>query len=128
MSMLDKRRTAVFDNLQITTERILLERARLAFFEPQKLYDNLGRRIPIHLLDPDTAAAIQGVEHDRYGGIKIKLASKDASLTSLERQRGMYKADNEQKPPPEFDPGDMIVAARAIAFTLARAAKAIEKK
>lgn len=129
LSMLDKRRTVVFDNLQITTERILKERARLAFFDPQKLYDANGHRIPIHLLDPDTAAAIQGVEHDRFGGIKIKLASKDASLTSLEKQRGMYAADNAQQTP-DLPEGthDLIESARAIAFTLARAAKLMDKQ
>lgn len=130
LSMLDKRRTVIFDNLQITTERILQERARLAFFDPQKLYDKNGQRIPIHQLDADTAAAIAGVEHDRFGRIKIKLADKNASLTSLEKQRGMYAADNAQLAPAirEGDSDDLIEGARAIAFALARAVHAMGKQ
>ena len=140
LSMLDERQKVVFSDLEITTERILKERARMAFFDPRKLFDKTGRPIPIHELDDDTAAAIAGLdvleEFETTGKVKTligytkkyKLADKNASLTSLERQRGMYKADNEQKPPEPTDSGDLIVAARAIAFTLARAAKLVGGK
>lgn len=106
LSMLDKRRDAVFDNLKITTERILLERARLAFFDPRKLLDAKGNPIPLQELDDDTAAAIAGLEVMQVGGDdsaatvkKYRLADKNASLTSLEKQRGMYREDNEQSRP-----------------------------
>ena len=105
LSVLDKRRDEVFDNLKITTERILLERARLAFFDPRKLLDKDGQPIPLHLLDDDTAAAIAGLDVMQIGGDsessvatvkKYRLADKNASLTSLEKQMGMYERDNEQ--------------------------------
>jgi phage terminase small subunit len=104
LSVLDKRREIVFDNLKITTERILLERARLAFFDPRKLLDKDGIPIPLHLLDDDTAAAIAGLDVMQMGDEnsvlavvkKYKLADKNASLTSLEKQKGMYEKDNEQ--------------------------------
>lgn len=105
-ALLDKRRTEVFDNLKITTERILLERARLAFFDPRKLLDKDGNPIPLHLLDDDTAAVIAGMDVVETGGKdgvsvfkKYRLADKNASLTSLEKQRGMYREDNEQSRP-----------------------------
>jgi phage terminase small subunit len=134
--LLEKRQAEVLDNLKITTERITLERARLAFFDPRKLFDRDGKPIPIHELDDDTAAVICGFRVSQTGGgedqvttIKdYKLASKDASLTSLEKQRGMYK-DTE---PEEIDRPktgrDMIEAARAIAFVLARASQRIEQE
>lgn len=141
LSMLDKRRTVVFDNLQITTERILKERARLAFFDVRKLFDKDGRPIAVHLLDDDTAAVVAGIDvedlfdgsgkmKERIGTVrKYKLADKNASLTSLEKQRGMYAADNAQQTP-DLPEGthDLIESARAIAFTLARAAKLLDKQ
>lgn len=108
VALLDKRRAAVFDNLKITTERILLERARLAFFDPRKLLDKDGVPIPMHLLDDDTAAAVAGMDVMQIGGEdgaavavvkKYKLADKNASLTAVEKIRGMYKEDNEQSRP-----------------------------
>jgi len=107
LSVLDKRRDEVFDNLKITTERILLERARLAFFDPRKLLDKDGNPIPLHLLDDDTAAVICGIDVMQIGGEedtvavikKYKLADKNASLTSLEKQKGMYEKDNNQSRP-----------------------------
>ena len=107
LSVLDKRRDEVFDNLKITTERILLERARLAFYDPRKFLDKDGEPIPLHLLDDDTAAVICGIKISQTGGGDVpvttikeyKVADKNASLTSLEKQRGMYEADNNQSRP-----------------------------
>ncbi len=135
--LLEKRQAEVLDNLKITTERITLERARLAFFDPRKLFDKDGQLLPIHKLDDDTAAVICGFRVSQTGGGEeqvtttkdYKLASKDASLTSLERQRGMYLSDNEQmKREPAADPLDMIESARAIAFTLARASRLLDQQ
>lgn len=135
--LLEKRQAEVLDSLKITTERITLERARLAFFDPRKLFGKDGQLLPIHELDADTAAVIcgfkvsqTGVGEDQVTTTKdYKLASKDASLTSLERQRGMYLADNEQmKPEPAAGARDIIESARAIAFTLARASKLLEQR
>lgn len=121
--ILEQRTAAVFDNLKITTERILLERARLAFFDPRKLFDKDGKPIQIHELDDDTAAALAGLDvMEEYAGSgeervfigytkKYKLADKNASLTSLEKQRGMYKADNEQKKDPITELLQMVAGA-----------------
>lgn len=79
--------------IEITAERVLRERARLAFFDPRKLFDGEGRPIPIHLLDDDTAAVINGVDVLQVGGEddgiavvkKYRLAGKDTSLAALEK-------------------------------------------
>ncbi|CAB4200483.1 Terminase small subunit [uncultured Caudovirales phage] len=94
--------------LDISVERILLERARLAFFDPRKLLDNTGRPLALQDLDDDTAAAIAGLKvSDKYetppdGGERIqstvleyKLADKNASLTALEKVNGMYSSGDE---------------------------------
>lgn len=135
--LLDERQVEVLDNLKITTERIMKERARLAFFDARKLFGKDGQLLQIHELDDDTAAAICGFKVTQTGGGEdqvtttkdYKLADKNASLTSLERQRGMYLADNDQtKPEPATGARDIIESARAIAFTLARAGKLLDQQ
>lgn len=95
--------------LDISAERILLERARLAFFDPRKLLDNTGRPKPIQDLDDDTAACIAGMKvSDKYEKpepgalegnvstvVEYKLADKNASLTALEKIQGMYSSGDE---------------------------------
>lgn len=115
LSMLKERQEAVYDNLEITTERILKERARLAFFDARKLFDANGQPIPIQDLDDDTAAALAGLEvveefegqgkERKFIGYtkKYRLADKGASLTSLEKQKGMFEKDNAQKVDPLAD-------------------------
>lgn len=109
LSILDKRRIEVCAKLEISTERILQERARLSFFDVRKLFDKDGHPVPIHELDDDSAAAIAGLEVvEQFEGSgddrkfigylkKYKLSDKGASLTALEKHLGMYEKDNSQK-------------------------------
>lgn len=88
-------------NLDLTIERVLLERKRLAFFDVRKLLDSTGKPLPIHELDDDTAAAVAGLDVCQIGNnemgvgevLKVKLADKNASLNALERHLGMYASD-----------------------------------
>lgn len=112
LSMLDIRRANICQKLEISTERILQERARLSFFDVRKLFDKDGQPIPIHELDDDSAAAIAGLEVvEQFEGSgddrkfvgylkKYKLSDKGASLTALEKHLGMYEMDNKQKTDP----------------------------
>lgn len=89
------------NTLEITAERILKERARLAFLDPRKLFDAEGAPIPIQNLDADTAASIVGIEVlEQYEGHgedrvfigfvkKYRLAGKDPSLAALEKRFGL---------------------------------------
>lgn len=89
--------------LDISAERILLERARLAFFDPRKLFDDAGEPIHVSKLDDDTAACIAGLDIVTQGNsevgfasvLKVKLADKNASLTALEKIQGMYSNGDE---------------------------------
>lgn len=108
-SAIAARRSVLQDRLEITTDRVLRERARLAFFDVRKLFNDDGSPKPINELDDDTAAAIAGLEvaeiwegsgDDRHfvGYLKkYKLTDKSASLTALEKHLGLYEADNKQK-------------------------------
>jgi len=51
-------RAKTFGRLEITREHVLLEAARLAFFDPRRMYRADGSPIPINELDDDTAACI----------------------------------------------------------------------
>ncbi len=113
--------------IEITAERVLRERARLAFFDPRKLFDGDGRPIPIHLLDDDTAAVINGVDVLQVGGEengiavvkKYRLAGKDASLAALEKHFGLNEKPIRFKLP---EVSDLESCARAQAETLAAVA------
>lgn len=85
-----RRTTKVVNKLEVTAERILQERARLAFYDPTKL-TGIQTLEDIQNLDEDTRRAIQEVEFKPDGSLKIKAASKDASLTALEKIHGMYR-------------------------------------
>lgn len=118
---LAEKQAATLEKFEISTERILRERARLAFFDPRKLFDKDGRPKGIHELDDETAAVIQGFDCEEIWGPggkrqeqpdlfdgadaegdrpvrlpigmirKVKLADKAASLTALEKIHGMYR-------------------------------------
>jgi len=90
------------ERTQITADRVLNEYARLAFFDPRKLFDDEGRPKPIQMLDDDTAAALAGLDFQEvYEGFgeerqfigytkKYKLVDKKGALDSIARHLGMF--------------------------------------
>lgn len=82
----------------VTFARVASEFATLAFFDPRKLVDNEGRTIPLHLLDKETAAGIEGMDitETEFNGvstvtkIKYKLHPKIKALDSLAKFLGMF--------------------------------------
>lgn len=94
---------------ELSAERTLREVARLAYFDPRKLFDAKGDPIPLTELDDDTAAAIAGLdvleevegsgENRRFVGYvkKYKIADKNAALEKAMKHHGLYKADNTQQ-------------------------------
>jgi phage terminase small subunit len=88
---------------EVTTDKVLAEWAKLAFLDIRKAFDADGALKPIDQLDPDTAAAIAGLEveeifePDPDGGKrvsghlkKIKLADKKGALDSIAKHLGMF--------------------------------------
>ena len=86
------------DRTEITQDRVLKEYARLAFFDPRKLFDSTGRPKAIHELDDDTAAVVAGLDVVNVGNaelgegevLKFKLADKKGALDSVARHLGMF--------------------------------------
>ena len=98
----------VTKKLEITLERVLLERARIGFFDCRTLFNSDGTPKAINELDDDTAAVISGVDvvtsDDGSSRIlKYKITEKSKSLEALEKNLGAYQKDNEQKASPVAD-------------------------
>lgn len=93
------------NSVQITAERVLLEVARLAMYDPRKFFNASGELLGIHDLDDDTAAALAGMDvmelPEGAGSVKkIKLVDKGPNLERLMKHLGLYERDNEQKVDP----------------------------
>lgn len=83
------------ESLGITVERVLRERARIAFYDVRRLFHQDGRVRAMNELDGDTAAGIQGFDvatgDDGSVVLKYRLADKNASLMALEKHLGIGK-------------------------------------
>lgn len=84
---------------EITQERILLERARIAFFNAADIYDEVGKIKAPSDWGEDLGAVITSVKETLGAVTEVKLCSKENSLTALEKIHGLYEKDNEQKNP-----------------------------
>ncbi len=129
---IDKERARLKAKYALTSERVLAEHAKLAFFDPKKLVDENGEPIPLHLLDDDTAAALGAIElrsMEVNGDVVVKKIhrfkpySKPAVLALVNRILHL-----EDKPPeePEGAPVDHMDLARRMAFRLAKSAKILK--
>lgn len=114
----------------ITLERTLRELARIAYFDPRKLFDKSGRPLAITELNDDTAAVVAGLdvleEFEGSGAYRIlighvkkwKIADKKGALDMLMKHLGGYAEDNVQKTPTTTAPVSTTEAVRTIAFAM----------
>ena len=91
--------------VEITQDRVLQEFAKIAFFDPRKLFGADGRPKEITELDDDTAAALAGLdvqevyegsgENRKFVGYikKYKIADKKGALDSLGKHLGLFEAN-----------------------------------
>lgn len=98
-------RQALLKKTGVTPERIIRERARLAFADIGECFDENGNLLPIHEIPEDTRRALSGIEiEDLYAGAgndrvqigytkKVKTWDKNRALEALEKQFGLYDAD-----------------------------------
>ncbi len=96
-----------FAKLEITAERVLKELARIAFFDPRKLFNADGSPKQINELDDDTAAVIAGLEvqelpagtgadkHAHRLSRKYKLADKRGALELLGKRLNLFNGKND---------------------------------
>jgi phage terminase small subunit len=94
-SAIEKAQKRAADKAEATTERILREEMRLAFFDPAGLVDENGCLLDLHKLSEDSRRAITGLEVTQQpgGGLKFKykFSDKGKSLERLSKHLGMYE-------------------------------------
>ena len=88
------------DRIEISSDKVLQEIAKLAFNDPRKLFDDDGRIKPISELDENTAACICGIEtfHKVVGDdkdgmavlTKIKISDKGQNLERLGKHLKLF--------------------------------------
>lgn len=95
------------ERTHIKSDQVLLETARIAFFDVRKMFHADGRPKSILELDDDTAACIVGLEVlEEYDGAgrdrklvghvkKYKIADKNAALERGAKFLNMFEKDNE---------------------------------
>lgn len=129
---LDNRRTEVALKVGLSTERTLLEVARLAYSDPRKFYNSDGTLKPVHELDDDCAATIASIELDEIkadGQVigftrKLKQWDKNAALEKAMKFHGAYQRDNEQ---PNAAVAEALQEANKIDALKAKFAKVLAK-
>ena len=92
------------ERTKVTLDQVVREAARLALFDPRKLFSADGTPIAIQDLDDDTAACIAGLDVVNMGSgdqigqvLKYKLAPKGQAIDTLMKHLGGYEKDNGQK-------------------------------
>lgn len=118
--------------MELTQARVQREIARIAFFDPRKMFHADGRPKDVTELDDDTAACIVGLDvleewegqgEDRVlvGHVKkYKIANKNVALDQASKILGMYEKDNDQKSNPILA---MLAAMKSSALPVVRDSK-----
>lgn len=87
---------------EVTADRVIQEYAKIAFFDPRKLFTDNGMPKDISSLDNDTAAALVGMDvYEEYDGAgeerrlagytkKYKIADKLRALEALGKHLGIF--------------------------------------
>lgn len=95
------------DRFNVTTENVLREAARIAYFDVGQCFDENGALLAPKDIPEDARRALSGLEtvesKDADGNVyeytkKVKAWDKRAALEMLMKHLGLFKADNEQKP------------------------------
>lgn len=83
---------------EITAESVLQELYKLAKYDSKNLYDSAGKRIPVHLLDDFTRAAVCDVEDETTESIKLEAKTDVAAetLKTVKRRQRIKMADKGQ--------------------------------
>jgi phage terminase small subunit len=89
------RKQETIAGLKLSTERTLLETARLAFSDIGRIIGKDGKVLLPHELDDDTRAAVSSFKIDEYGRIEYKFWDKNTASERLFKHQNLYKENNE---------------------------------
>lgn len=128
--VIEARRKEIRDRYKLTTERVMHELARVAYFNPKNMNDQDGRPLALHELDDDTAAALAAIEVEVGDDGTVRLAryrpfEKVTALDKASKILGLYEAP--VAPEPESrgyeTREELLDTARRLAFLLRLAAE-----
>lgn len=132
-AMVEKRRTELRAKYALTSDRVIQELARVAYFNPRALFDDKGKNVELHKLDPDTSAALT-LELDGKGNVlKARTPTPAAKNTALEKGVKILRLYDKPPPPPPDEMGkpqvyDPQETARRMAFLLRAGDEATKRK
>lgn len=86
------------DKMELTGERVVQELFKLAMYDAGNLYDVDGNRIPVHLLDDVTRAAVCDVEDETTEATKLEARTGAApeTLRTVKRKQRIRMAEKGQ--------------------------------
>lgn len=105
----NERSHEMLEETLLSSERLLQELSRIAFFDPRKLYHPDGRIKQVTEMDDNTVAAISSFDQDEITdgrgskskitgtSHKIRLHDKLQAIDKAMRMLGMFERDNKQK-------------------------------
>jgi phage terminase small subunit len=97
--------------LNISLERTLQERARVAYVNIANYFNLDGSFRQLSELSEDESAAIESIEFRADGSMRrIKMWNKSTSLDALEKYLGAYEKDNKQKGEVSKEVKDAVIA------------------
>lgn len=116
--VIEERRAEALAKAKATADEVLSNMTAAMRFDPRKLVHQDGKLKALHELDDDTAMAINSIEFDAIqsvdeggkphlkviAGVKAR-GDKSTARDQLAKHFGLYKADNQQKPPAVLLPG-----------------------
>lgn len=102
---LNEARKEIHDQAGMELQSLLAEYAKVAFFNPRRLFDEKGNAIPFADLPPDVASAITSYEIVNHQGVatikRLFVKDKLAALDKICKLLGYFeKAKKEDQMPP----------------------------
>jgi phage terminase small subunit len=82
-AVIERERTKTLTELDVRKEKVLRELARIAFFDPRRLFQRDGSLLPIQLWPPDAAAVISGLEFRGGALSRLRFCVKSQALELL---------------------------------------------
>lgn len=123
--LLEQRREGLRSKFALSTDRTMLELARVSYFNPKALFKADGTPKAIHELDDDTAAALAAIETETGENGTLTRWRPFDKVAALEKVVKILRLYEEQPQTPEAPAiADTGETARRLAFLFARGAAA----
>lgn len=129
---IEKHRAELRLRFALTTDRVVQELARVAYFDPRRMLDEKGTPVPLHKLDDNTAAGLSLELDGDSKVLKMRTVRPSEKNTAVEKAVRILRLYDKPPPPPPELPGEEHVdqrdVARRMAFLLAQEAHTADRE